>query len=110
MTKECIGTKGEQVADLRYADVGLESGGQRLAPVVALPDMDRGDLVAKLPSDGFQDARLVVDQDIALRRPALRDFGQMLFLVRVDQHLMIYRGGEAGPFDLAPLEYLIAVR
>ena len=57
-----------------------------------------------------QDAKLVVDQHVALRRIEALDVVELLLLVDVDEDLAVERLPQAGPLDLARLENGVAVR
>src|SRR5882724_9552808 len=81
----------------------------RIARVLTLAGKDRGDAVAPAVLDRGQDPRLVVHQDVVLRRIASLDVVQRRFLVDIDQHVAVHGLPDAGAFDLARLEDHVAV-
>jgi len=87
----------------------MSAGGQRgddlsVVCVLALTRQYRSHPIAPDLLDRRQDPRLVVDQDIMVRRIALFHILELLLLMDVDQHMAVDRFRNSGALDLTRLK------
>ena len=89
------------IANLPQRDIGR--GANRIAGIVPLLDVYRGEFTGVERFDVGKDLRLIIDHHIVLRRNPGEDFSQVLLFVEVDLHVVVDRCRQTALRDLVGL-------
>ena len=101
----------EQIADLGKLNIRGWILGQNfwIKRIMALLGKHRGNPLAPDLLHRSKNVQLVIDEHIVIGRIEALYVFELVFLVNVDEHTIIDRPPQTGPFYLARLEYRIAI-